>query len=110
MKYFKNKNNNKEYLISCDKANVIIIWDIINKFSNIYKIECKISIGFISDVLIFFDNKEVYDKINDYIIFAFDCQYYTNIYSLKNKKKIGIIEQFNEYNTYYLLLRFHKKK
>ena len=110
MKYFKNKNNNKEYLISCDKANVIIIWDIINKFSNIYKIECKISIGFISDVLIFFDNKEVYDKINDYIIFAFDCQYYTNIYSLKNKKKIGIIEHINKYNTYYLLLRFHKKK
>ena len=73
-------------------------------FSNIYKIECKISIGFISDALIFFDNKEVYDKIDDYIIFAFDCQYYTNIYSLKNKKKIGIIEHINEYNIYLIEL------
>jgi WD40 repeat protein len=109
VKYFKNKNNNKEYLISCDKANVIIIWDIINQFSNIYKIECKISIGFISDALIFFDNKEIYGKIDDYIIFSFDCHYYTNIYSLNNKKKIGIIEHTNEYNTYYLLLWFHKK-
>ena len=72
MKNFKNKNNNKEYLISCDKEIFIIIWDIINKFSNIYKIECKISIRFISDALIFFDNKEVYDKIDDYIIFSFD--------------------------------------
>ena len=35
VKYFLNNINSKEYLISSDKDNIIIIWDVSNDFSNI---------------------------------------------------------------------------
>ena len=43
------------------------------------------------------------------IFFGFNYRYYTNVYSVKNKLKAGIIDKTNEYNTYFLLLWFNKK-
>ena len=111
VKYFKKDNNNKEYLISSDKDNIIIIWDINKKYSIFYKIsECRSSQGFISGAIIYFNNKDIYGKIDDYIIISFDFNYYTNIFSLEKQNKIGIIKQTNEHNTYYILLWFNKKE
>ena len=109
VKYFVNNKNNNEYLISLDKDNVIIIWDITNKYLNIYKIDYRISKGNISDVLLCFNIIDSKNKINNYIIFSYNCKIYTNVYSLDNKYKIKNIQNTNEYNTYYLIHWFNKK-
>ena len=107
-KYFKDNNNINEYLISSDIENVIIIWDIANNYSINNKIDYKISFGYII-AIICSNNIDFYGKKDDYIIFGFNCKYYTNVYSLKDKVKTGIIDKTNEYNTYYLLIWLNKK-
>ena len=64
VKYFKNLKNDKEYLISVDKYNIIIIWDINNHYSCHYKIESQNSKGFISGVIIIFNILDSYNKEN----------------------------------------------
>lgn len=104
IKYFR--NNTKEYLISSDKYNDIIIWDVFNKFSFLYKINARTNKGLISGILIFFNTKILLNeknKVNDYIIFSYNETNYTNIYSLNNPKILKSIQKTNEYPTYYLL-------
>jgi WD40 repeat protein len=109
VKYFMNDNNNNEYLISVDKDNVIIIWDITNKYSNIYKIDNNISRGSISDVLLIFNIVDSKKIINDYIIISYNTKIFTSVYSLNKKCKIKTIEKTNEYNTYYLIQWYNRK-
>lgn len=111
VKYYMNdKNNKNEYLLSSDKNNAIIIWDINRKYSMIDKIENHISKGFVSSAIMLFNFKDKNDNINDYIIFSFNFNYYTQIYSLNDKKKIGNINMTDQYNTYNSLLWYNKKK
>lgn len=111
VKYYMNdKNNKNEYLLSSDKNNVIIIWDINHKYSIIDKIENHISKGFISSAIMLFNFKDKKCNIDDYIIFSFNIKYYTQIYSLRDKKKVGNINMTDQYNTYNLLLWYNKKK
>ena len=108
-KYFQNKYKKNEYLISSDIENVVIIWDITNNYSIYDKIcDYKTSLGYIS-AIICLNNINFKDKKDDYLIFAFNCRYYTYVYSLNNKQKAGIIDKTNEHNTYYLLLWFNKR-
>ena len=109
VKYFLNKINNKEFLVSSDKDNIIIIWDVSNDFSNIYKIVTHNNIGKISSLLICFNLKDSKNKVDDYIIFCYDSKIHTNVYSLNNREKIKNIKNTNEYCTYYLLYWFNKK-
>ena len=102
VKYFLNNINNKEYLISSDKDNNIIIWDVSNDFTNIYKIITHNTIGKISSLLLCF-NIKVSNKIDDYIIFCYNRKIHTNVYSLNNREKIKSIKKTNEYCSYYLL-------
>ena len=109
VKYFKNIKNNKEYLLSVDKNNIIFIWDINNHYSLFYKIESRTSKGFISGVVIIFNIIDSLNNENNYIIFSFNCKIHTNIYSLDKRHKEKIIEKTNEYNTYYLIFWFNQK-
>ena len=107
VKYFINRNNNYEYLISVDKSNLIIVWDIKSDYSNIFQIKGQTSRGFISSSLICFINSN--NKVNSYIIFSYRSKQYTNVYSLDKKEKIEVIENTNNYNTYYILYWLNKK-
>ena len=108
VKYFLNNINSKEYLISSDKDNIIIIWDVSNDFSNIYKIISHNTIGKISSLLLCF-NINVLNKIDDYIIFCYDSKIHTNLYSLTKREKIKNIKKTDEYCTYYLIFWFNRK-
>lgn len=109
VKYFKNNIKNNDYLISSDKNNTIIIWDISKNFSEFVKIKNDFNIGgFISGVLLLFNIENILNEIDDYIIFSFNCQYYTNLNSIRQKDK-KFINNTNEYNTYYLLYWLNKE-
>ena len=108
VKYFINKKNNYEYLISVDKSSTIIICDINNDYSNIYQINKKVSRGYISSSLLCFLNLN--NDINDIIIFSYNIKEYTYIYSLDKKQKIKEIEKTNGHNTYYIILWFNKNE
>lgn len=111
VKYFFNTSNNvdtKEYLISSDKDNNIIIWSVSNKFSNISKITTGKSNGSISGILLCFNIKDSFKTINDYLIFSYNIRCFTKVYSLENKQKIKVIQNTNKYNTYYLLYWYNE--
>lgn len=107
VKYFLNNINNKEYLISSDKDNNIIIWDGSNNFSSFYKIVSHNTKGKISSLLLCFNIKDL-NIIDDYIIFCYDNKIYTNVYSLNKREKIKYIKKSDEYCTYYLLFWFNQ--
>ena len=106
VKYFLNDTNNKdikEYLISSDKDNNIIIWDIFNNFSNILNISSGKSKGCISGVILYFNSKDLLNTLNDYLIFSYNYRIFTKIFSLETKQIVKEIKNTNKYNTYYLL-------
>ena len=51
IKYFKNNNNNEDYILSCDEMCIIFIWDIQNNY--IIKNEIKEDKAYIFDILLF---------------------------------------------------------
>ena len=110
VRYFKKVQKN-EYLISVDKKNVIILWDINNNFSNYYTIENNSSIGNISCVLVYFNNIDFFPNINNdkYIIFCFNNKCHTKIYSFDKKEKKDI-DFTNEYATNYILIWHNKNE
>ena len=59
IKYFYDEIHDKKYLISSDRKNKIIIWDINNNYSKVFEniFECK---NCINDILMLFINKEIY--------------------------------------------------
>ena len=59
IKYFYDEISDKKYLLSSDRKNKIIIWDINNNYSKVFEniIEYKNSIN---DILILFYNKEIF--------------------------------------------------
>lgn len=59
IKYFYNKDTDKKYLISSDRKNKVIIWDINNNYSILFEqiIECKNNIN---DLLMLFINQKIY--------------------------------------------------
>ena len=100
VKYFYNELNNDEYLISIEKSNIILIWEIKeNKYAQIYRIDGQISKGYISGFLFIFNNINKTD-----IIFSYNCKECTNIYSLDKKTKIKLIESTNKYDTNYIII------
>ena len=115
VKYYINTKNNDEYLISVDKSNITIVWDINNNYSKIYNINEKMSLGTISDFLFCYINLN--NILDNYIIFSYKSnkqtrkaknKEYTNIYSLDGKK-IKIFDKSNEYDTYFMIYWINSK-
>ena len=106
IRYFINKNNKKEYLISSDGNKWVIIWDINNDFDKKLVINTRYKNSYIYSCLILFDVPNAYylsssnsnnstnendDNINSLIIVSCNSlanfngnSDYTNIYSLDN--------------------------
>ena len=108
IRYFLDKKNNNEYLISTDKNNVIIIWDI----SNNYKIKSKIKTDYkdyiLSCLLIFNINISNY-IINNYIVISCSCIGYTKLYSFDTNIFLKNIQNTENNLTNYFLLWNDKK-
>lgn len=109
VKYFINEKNKKEFLVTVDKGNIIIIWDISNNYSNFCQIKDESRGGFISSTLLIFNIEDLFNQINNYIIYSFNNALYTKIYSLDGKQKIRNLENINKDKTYYLMHWFNKK-
>ena len=111
IRYFINKKNNNEYLISGSIDKEVIIWDINNNYKIIQRIDTKYEKGIYSCLLIF------PDKIDDrYIITS---NFYksqnnensaTKVYSLNNNKLIKYINNTNTVSVYYLLHWYNKNR
>ena len=110
IRYFINKKNYNEYLISADNNKIVIIWDITNNYDIKYEIETKYKNVIYSCLLIFPHNIDdnyiitsTYNKSDDIDKSS------TKIYSLNNGKFIKYINNTNNNEIYYLLSWYNKK-
>jgi len=104
IKYFFNKNNCNEYLVSIDEGKSAYIWDISNNYQFKYKINYNCS----NCILIFLD------KNNDYIITSQRSSSLleftsTTLYSFKDCSFIHYLDKTNEEQIYYLLYWYNNK-
>ena len=97
IKYFLNKNNNKEYILSSSFKN-IIIWDIQNNYNIQYKISINNNSFYIYNSILLFNIKK-----DNYIISSCNGRESTKIYSLNNRKFIKEIKNTVSNYTNYLL-------
>ena len=98
IRYHK-KNNNEDYILSCDLDKLLIVWDTQNNYNQIYKIESKYSGNILDSLLLFnIENK-------DYIILSSEKkEEYSNLYELKeNTPFIRTIYDTNNNETNYLM-------
>ena len=114
VRYFINKKNYNEYLISSDSFYLypkVIVWDITDNYNMKYKINTKYKFGIILSCLLIFPYNNKIDFIitstSDENIFYKDAG--TKKYSLNNGKLIKNIKGSNEYSVYYLLSWYNKK-
>ena len=98
IRYHK-KNNNEDYILSCDLDKLLIVWDTQNNYNQKYKIESKYSGNILDSLLLFnIENK-------DYIILSSEKkEEYSNLYELKeNTPFIRTIYDTNNNETNYLI-------
>ena len=103
VKYFFNKKNNNEYLVSIDEWRNAYVWDI----SNNYQLKYKIDYDCDNCILIFLENN------NDYIITSYrSCSYSestsTKLYSFNDCSFIQYIDKTNDEQINYLLYWYNK--
>ena len=104
IKYFINRKNKNEYLISTDKNKIVIVWDITNNYNNLYNINTNYGDNIYSCLLIFSN----YDNYNFIVTSTKNIsndadKSSTKIYSLDDGKLIKYINNSNNYNIFYLL-------
>jgi len=100
------KDNKEEYIISCDKNNLVIIWDIENNFNKKYTIQIK-DFGAIWDSLLLFN---IFNK-NYILISSWNKDEYTKLYEFKdNTPFIKNIYGTNENNTAFMIPWLYKNK
>ena len=110
VRYFINRTNYNEYLISGDDDKIVIIWDITNNFKIKYQIITKYENDIFSCLLIFPHN-----NYNDYIVTSTfnesddPDKSATKIYSLNNGQFIKYITGSNNSSVYYLLSWYNKR-
>ena len=103
VKYFFNKKNNNEYLVSIDEWRNAYVWDI----SNNYQLKYKIDYNCHNCILIFLENN------NDYIITSYrSCSNSestsTKLYSFNDCSFIQYIDKTNDEQINYLLYWYNK--
>ena len=115
IRYFINKKNNNEYLISADNNDLVIIWDITNNYNILYKINVDYQSKdeyCINSCLLLFDhddNKDNYiiiSKLSDHFMGDISS---TKIYSLNNGNFIKDDIYSKGKEIYYLLPWYNKK-
>ena len=109
IRYFINKNNYNEYLISADDSKILIVWDIINNYKIKHQIDTKYEKEIYSCLLIFPHNlndnfiiTSTVDESNDIDKSS------TKVYSLSNGQFIKNIKKTNNNSIYYLLSWYNK--
>ena len=109
IRYFINKYNNDEYLISSDYNKMLIVWSITTKYEIKYKINVNYGRPMLSCLLSFPNHN------NNYIItstpnISEEPEYSgTKIYSLNNGKFVRYINNSNSEKIYYLISWYNKK-
>lgn len=106
--YFINSKDHNEYLVSVEKQQIIIIWDITNNYNLKYKINNKYSKLISCCILIFPHN-----QINNYMVentTGFDI-YNARLYSLEDGKMIKKIKNPSNTNNplFYIISWLNKK-
>ena len=108
IRYFVNNKTNNEYLISADKSNLVIVWDISNNYQICHKIQTDYKDYILSCLLIF--NIEISStKVNNYIVISCSCIGFTKLYSFDNGLFLKNIQNTENNLTNYLLLWKNKK-
>ena len=99
------KDNKEEYIISCDKNNLVIVWDIQNNYNNQYNIQIK-DFGTIWDSLLLFN---IFNK-NYILISSYNKDEFTKLYEFKeNTPFIKNIYGTNENNTAFMIPWMYKR-
>ena len=99
VRYFVNKSEKKEYLISSSKDNNVIIWDLIIKtIINKIRINSENDIHIFSNLLAF----NIYDL--DYIIISIDGKECSRIYNFYDTKNYNEFKNTLNDNSFYSLL------
>ena len=101
IRYFINEKDKKEYLVSTDQTNIVIIWNISNNYEIISKIETDYEEYILSCLLIFNIEKSLY---KNYLVTSCSCIGYTKLYSLDNYLLIKNIQITENNLTNYLIL------
>ena len=110
VRYFINKKDYKEYLISADDNKIVIIWEISDNYNIKHQIDTKYGNNIYSCLLVFPHNNE-----NNYIITSSynDSDNLessaTKIYSFSNGRFMRYINDTNNNVIYYLLTWYNKK-
>ena len=100
IRHFQNDVNKKNYLISSDKSQNVIIWDIMDNYKKIQKIDCKEYKGAIKSTLLLFN---VNFSNNNYIVTSTNKNDYANVYSFETGELIRQLVETNQYEANYLL-------
>lgn len=116
VRYFINKKNYNEYLISADSFvfnNKVIVWDINDNYKIKYKIDTKYNTNIIFSCLLIFPH----NSDNDFIITStantniYHKEYSsTKLYSFNNGKFFKNIDGSDNYSVYFLLSWYNKNK
>lgn len=101
-RYFINRKNNHEYLISGDVHGLLFLWDISNNYNKIYKINTSYGDWITSSLIVFLENNK-----DNYII-TNTCRNSnpkeeTNVYSLENSHFIKKLSQNSAIRVWYLI-------
>jgi len=100
------KDNKEEYIVSCDKKNLVIVWDINNNYNKKYNIIVK-DLGAIWDTLLLFN---IFNK-NYILISSWNKDEFSKLYEFKdNTPFIRNIYGTNENNTAFMILWLYEKQ
>ena len=108
IKYYHKKNSEEEYILSCDTANFVIVWDINDNFNMKYSIQEEYK-DKINDVLILFN---VFNEDYIYLCSSNENYYdYSKLYEIKYKTHfIKNIFNTNKIKDNYSTLWLYKNK
>ena len=100
------KNNNEDYILSCDWNKLTIIWDIQNNYNQKYIIQSDYS-GYIWDALLLFNYNN-----KDYILLSSGkTNEYSKLYEFKDKTPfVKNIYETNKNKTYYMIPWLYNNK
>ena len=106
IRYFINENNYNEYIITADKSQMVIVWDITNNYNILHKINTKY-LHIYSCLLVFERNNR-----NSIIVSTSQTDKnnaFTKVYSLETATFIKYLKNTNIYSIFYLLAWKNKR-
>jgi len=108
VRYFINKNNNNEYLISSDKSGLVVIYDITNNYKIKYRINAGFGANIYSCLLVFPELNKYKDNYIVAITDTYDSASLAKFYSFNSGE---LIREMNtgSVNGDYLLSWYNKK-